>query len=655
MIFRRKIFLLWIALIGVGTLVFNQFLEKDWSHKENLKRTLCASNPINLPKKKIQKQLGFIHNAELKRWELRILGQDIKYDELINYYLADESNGWGKRTKSTQQFKRLFWQESGLLDFTPTQTPSPIMSLVLPKPYHGYEYKILIVRGTFKNKFFKKYRSYTDPASITYTTPSLLKKLSKKIHSEERSVFWEFQQELNEEKLSSFSNCDAQNILEEDIYFLARMYAKKNLKRELAPEDTYRFLASSNTFKEIRRLGYNRVKFLPVNDLISRDGKHFNDWRSRYAVSKNFYGVDPHFGSPDEFRQMVNKAAEEGIGLISDYVLLHYFGSKGEKDSIRYWPDKPAKSIFGQLPTPWDTSFFDFSNQKVTLFLQDAFMNFHEAFGFVGTRLDAISGSPEHSLLHQPNGETFYIDLMKKVQEHWPRFYINSEVFLEERNFLVRCDESPRICGNDAINNFQLYDWLIDNIHLPAKDMNLAALNSLLEEWIQKHPYTINYLTNHDEAANIRTPGSGQNLESYFDYHKVQDSQKRTPFFYAFTVMMTTDSLSMLHLIYETKGNYNENYILPLERLEPSDLLVKTNKLFDYAEMRPEFLSNSNLIFQDGVARIKRQTKTNQLEGIFNFSPNTINFSPRKNLLYSFSNQREAGSLAPFEFYIQRY
>ncbi|PWV52796.1 1,4-alpha-glucan branching enzyme [Nocardiopsis sp. L17-MgMaSL7] len=130
-------------------------------------------------------------------------------------------------------------------------------------------------------------------------------------------------------------------------------------------------------------LGFTHVEFLPV-------AGHPFDGSWGYQVT-SYYAPTPRFGSPDEFRHLVDSLHRAGVGVLLDWVPAHF--PKDEWALARFdgtalyeHPD-PRR---GEHPD-WGTLIFNYGRTEVRNFLVANALYWLEEFHIDGLRVDAVA------------------------------------------------------------------------------------------------------------------------------------------------------------------------------------------------------------------------------------------------------------------------
>ncbi|MDT0165645.1 1,4-alpha-glucan branching protein GlgB [Actinotalea sp. AC32] len=144
----------------------------------------------------------------------------------------------------------------------------------------------------------------------------------------------------------------------------------------------YRELADQLT-EYVASLGFTHVELLPV-------AEHPFGGSWGYQVS-SYYAPTARFGSPDEFRHLVDRLHQAGIGVILDWVPAHFPKDEwalGRFDGTPLYehPDP----LLGEQPD-WGTYVFNFGRNEVRNFLVANATYWLEEFHLDGLRVDAVA------------------------------------------------------------------------------------------------------------------------------------------------------------------------------------------------------------------------------------------------------------------------
>ncbi len=145
---------------------------------------------------------------------------------------------------------------------------------------------------------------------------------------------------------------------------------------------TYRELAKE-LVPYVERLGFTHVEFLPV-------AEHPFGGSWGYQVS-NYYAPSARYGSPDDFRSLVDALHQAGIGVLVDWVPAHFprdIWALARFDGAPLY--EYADPRRGEQPD-WGTLVFNLARHEVRNFLVSNALFWAEQYHVDGLRVDAVA------------------------------------------------------------------------------------------------------------------------------------------------------------------------------------------------------------------------------------------------------------------------
>jgi alpha-amylase len=240
------------------------------------------------------------------------------------------------------------------------------------------------------------------------------------------------------------------------------------------------FAGFEKSLPRLRQMGVDILWFMPITPigLIDRKDKA-TDLGSYYAV-KDYYSVNPDYGTMDDWRKLVRKAQNLGFKVILDWVPNH---SAPDNPWIKTHPDFYEKDSSGhpKIPYDWsDTRQLNYANPE----LRDSMMAAME-FWVNTTHIDGFRCDVAW---HVP--DDFWKQAIARLWKIKP-------VFMLAEGDLPSLNED----GFDAT-----YAWNVMNVAygIQSGKNTLHQLDSVInvnDSLFPKNSYRMYFTTNHDENS----------------------------------------------------------------------------------------------------------------------------------------------------------
>jgi len=238
------------------------------------------------------------------------------------------------------------------------------------------------------------------------------------------------------------------------------------------------FAGVDSSLLKIKELGVNVLWFMPVYPIgvVNRKG----ELGSYYSV-KDYKGVNPEFGTIEDFSNLVTKAHEMGFHVILDWVGNH---SSWDNPLATEHPEWYAKDSTGKFISPFDWTDviqFDYKAMPLWDYMIDAMKFWVADIGIDGYRCDFPGLVPEE----------FWFKATTRLNTVKPVLMLAED---EEHSYLLE----RAFDMNYAWAHHHLMNAVASGKRKPT------ALDSMMINEVCYYPpeaYRLKFLTNHDENA----------------------------------------------------------------------------------------------------------------------------------------------------------
>lgn len=161
--------------------------------------------------------------------------------------------------------------------------------------------------------------------------------------------------------------------------------------RQYTTEGTLK--AFENHLPRLKKMGVDIIWLMPIHPIGEKNRK--GTLGSYYSV-KDFYGINPEFGTMKDFQHLVDKIHSMGMYVIIDWVGNH---SAWDNPLAKQHPDWYTKTREGNFqPTPWydwdDVIDFDYDNPDLRKYMTDALKYWVKETNIDGYRADVAGFIP---------------------------------------------------------------------------------------------------------------------------------------------------------------------------------------------------------------------------------------------------------------------
>ncbi len=248
-------------------------------------------------------------------------------------------------------------------------------------------------------------------------------------------------------------------------------------------EVNLRQYTKSGTFRDfeehlprLKKLGVGILWLMPIHPIGEKNRK--GSLGSYYSI-KDYYGVNPEFGTIEDFKHLVTKIHDLGMYVIIDWVANH---TAWDNLMIREHPEWYTVDIDGNFRSPvddWsDVVDLNFNNNKLQSYMMDAMKFWVQTTDIDGFRCDVAGMVPT---------------------EFWDKVRVQLDSF--KLVFLLAEWEDPLLHEN-AFD--MTYAWEIHRTFnkLAKGEQYLQSLDVIIENDQKDYPentYRMLFTTNHDE------------------------------------------------------------------------------------------------------------------------------------------------------------
>lgn len=188
---------------------------------------------------------------------------------------------------------------------------------------------------------------------------------------------------------------------------------------------------SDNVLPRVKKLGYNAIQVMAIME-------HPYYGSFGYQIS-NFFAVSSRFGTPEDFKALVDKAHNMGIAVIMDIVHSHVSRNTVEGLAEFDGTDYQFCHNGGKGNHPdWDTRLFNYGKPEVQHFLLSNVKYWLEEYHLDGFRFDGITSMLYH---HHGRGTAF---------DHYQK-YFSMDTDLEAITYLQMAAEISKEVNPNSI------------------------------------------------------------------------------------------------------------------------------------------------------------------------------------------------------------
>lgn len=223
--------------------------------------------------------------------------------------------------------------------------------------------------------------------------------------------------------------------------------------RQYTPEGT--FNAFAEHLPRLKKMGVDILWLMPINPIGEKNRK--GSLGSYYAV-KDYYAINPEYGTKEDFKNLINKIHELGMHVIVDWVANHSaWDNKLITEHPEWYTQNDKGEIIPPVPDWTDVADFNYDVPKMREYMINALKYWVKNFNIDGYRCDVAGMVP----IDFWNRARYELDQIKPVfmlaEANEPELheYAFDMTYAWSMHFLWNDIAQGKKTVNDLVNQFE--------------------------------------------------------------------------------------------------------------------------------------------------------------------------------------------------------
>jgi len=246
--------------------------------------------------------------------------------------------------------------------------------------------------------------------------------------------------------------------------------------RQFTPEGTFKAIIPR--LKDLRKMGVDIVWLMPVHPIGEKNRK--GKLGSPYAV-KDYYAVNPEFGTSEDFKELVKAVHGEGMRIIIDIVANHTAWDNPLIEKHPEWYRKDSKGkIVPPVPDWEDVAQLNYDRPELRRYMTDMLKFWVKDMDVDGFRCDVASMVPT----------SFWNEARKEIDAIRPTFWLAEAEKPELLKDAFDCDYDSEL--------YLLFNGIAE------KKGHAQGIQELVKSDSEKYPqgsFRMLFTSNHDQNS----------------------------------------------------------------------------------------------------------------------------------------------------------